>query len=276
MLSCGFLFCLAIITWIAVFSSRPKDFIEVSFLDIGQGDAILIEGRTGNQILIDAGPGKNVLRKLAHALPLFDRSLDVLIETHPDKDHIGGFPFILDRYHAGLFLSPGVSSDNTFDDEIEYVLEKKGIRHLEARSGTVFDLEDGSYLEILFPDRDVGGFETNTASVIARLVYGNTCFLFTGDAPQEIENYLIGIYGDSLACDVLKVGHHGSRTSTGPFLLSAVSPTYAVVSAGKDNSYGHPHAEVVKRLTSAGANVLSTAEEGTITFRSDGINIIHK
>jgi len=264
------LFVLNLLIWLAVSYERPRDFVSVSFLDVGQGDSILITGRTGNQILIDAGPNKSVLREISRETFFFDRFVDVLIATHPDRDHIGGFPHILNRYKVGLFVEPGVESENSIDDEIDRKLGEKDIKTILARSGTIIDLSDGSYLEILFPDRDVSGLETNDASIIARFVYGETCFMLTGDSPAKMEESLVRIYGESLHCDVLKVGHHGSKTSTSEIFLSALRPSFAIISAGKNNSYGHPHKDVLDRITKMDIKIFSTADSGTITMFSDG------
>lgn len=135
----------------------------------------------------------------------------------------------------------------------------------------VIDLGGGAVLQILFPDRDPSGMETNAASVVARLVYGESEFMFTGDSPQNIENYLVSS-GD-LSSDVLKAGHHGSKTSTGSNFISAVSPEYVVISVGKDNRYGHPNQEVLDTLTNFGAKILRTDTFGRLIFKSDGVTL---
>jgi competence protein ComEC len=267
---------LNILIWSAVYSIKPKDYVKVSFLDVGQGDSILIEGRNNNRILLDGGKGTRVLRELGKALPSFDRTIDVLIESHPDQDHIGGFPEIISRYKIGMFLEPGVESENSVDDELKRRIEKKIIPHSLARTGQIIDLGDGSYLRILFPDRDVSGLETNDASIVAQFVYGDTCFLLTGDSPLKIEEYLVGKFGERLECGLLKAGHHGSRTSTGENYLNSVKPDFAIISAGKDNSYGHPHLEVTERLAAHNIKILSTIDLGTIKMISDGKEIYVK
>ena len=132
------------------------------------------------------------------------------------------------------------------------------------------------YADVLYPDRDVSKGETNAGSVIVRMVYGDSSFLLTGDAPDTVEEYLVQLDAVALDSDVLKAGHHGSRSSTAASFLSAVTPQTVVISAGKDNSYGHPHEEVVRRVQDAGAELVSTMGEGTITFTSDGTNIVRK
>lgn len=255
-----------LILWISVASLKPKDFVKVSFLDVGQGDSILIESTNHNQILIDGGVDTRVLEKLSKALPLFDRHIDVLIESHPDRDHIGGLPEVVERYAISAFFEPGVESDNSVDDELKKRIKEKNISMFFARKGTVIEMGDGSYLEILFPDRDVSGMETNDASIVAKYVFGESCFLLTGDSPKKIEQYLIGQYKDHLKCSVLKAGHHGSRTSTSKEYLHFVKPEIAIISAGKDNSYGHPHKEVLDALEMINAKILKTFEKGTIVL----------
>ncbi len=262
--------------WLAVFESKPGKYAQVSFLDVGQGDAILITASNRNQILIDAGRDKKVLRELGKVMPFFDRSIDVLIETHPDADHIGGMPEVVKRYSVANFLEPGVESENSIDDELERRINIKGVESTLARSGQIINLGDGSFLRILFPDRDVSLLETNDASIVAQYFFGDTCFFLTGDSPIKIEEYLVNLYGESLKCDVLKAGHHGSRTSTGDTLLKALDPNIAIVSAGQDNTYGHPHAEVLERLKQADVEILSTIEHGTIHLVSDGKKIWKK
>ena len=135
------------------------------------------------------------------------------------------------------------------------------------------DLGNGAILQILFPDRDPSGMDTNDSSVVARFVYGENEFLFTGDSPQKIENYLVLLGG--LESDVLKIGHHGSKTSTGASFVSAVSPEYAVISVGKDNRYGHPNQEILDLLNNFGAEIFRTDQLGRIIFKSDGTEITH-
>jgi len=246
----------------------------VAFLDVGQGDSIFIESPTGSQILIDAGPVSNkVLTTLGVVMPIYDKNLDLVIVTHPDADHIGGFPAVLERYDVSAVMQSGVVQKNP--TKIYQTLENKIIeKHLQtilARRGQRLLLGGGATLDILFPDRDVSKVtNTNDGSVVAKLTYGKDTFLFTADAPNKIEQILLGYRPNELQSEVLKVGHHGARTSTGQSFLEAVAPTYAIISAGKNNSYGHPFLEVIERLTIAGITVFSTIDKGTIIFKSDG------
>ncbi len=270
------LFLAALILVYAAFKEERGGILTVAFLDIGQGDAIFIEAPNGNQVLIDGGPGKSVLRELGQVMPFYDRSIDIVLATHADSDHIGGLPDVLSKYEVGLFLESGVAGESSAYGQLERQITERskegGMERLEARRGMVVDLGRGAILQILFPDRDPEGMETNTASIIARLVYGESEFLFTGDSPTAIERHLVTVEGgrEGLRSDVLKVGHHGSKTSTSAEFVAAVSPQYAVISAGQNNRYGHPNKEVLDILNSFGATVLRTDESGRIIFKSDG------
>ena len=247
------------------------DTLRVSFLDVGQGDAVLIEAPNGNQLLYDAGPPSGAtLRELGRIMPFWDRSIDVAVLSHPDLDHIGGYPEVFKRYDIGVAVQSGASSDNGVHDAVQVAIASEDAGHIVARRGMTIELGGGVFADILYPNRDMVGEETNSASIVLRVRYGETAFLLSGDLPIEEENKLAKMYGDKLSADVLKLGHHGSRTSTSPYWLSAVGPDMAVISAGKDNRYGHPHKEVLDILKEKNIPSLTTFEEGTITFSSDG------
>ncbi len=249
--------------------------LTVAFLDVGQGDAVYIEGPNGNQVLYDAGPPSGeALRSLSTVMPFWDRSLDVIILSHPDQDHIGGFPEILRRYRVSTAIEPGSVSNNGTHAEVERAITAEGATHLLARRGMTIDLGDGAILEVLYPDRDMSHMETNSSSIVLRVRYGETAFLLSGDLPINVENYLAMTEGNELHADVFKLGHHGSRTSSGEAFLAAVHPSLAVGSMGRGNSYGHPHKETLERLKKAGIPLLRTDEEGTIVLHSDGKNIL--
>lgn len=260
------------VVYSAVFITSTKQ-LTVSFLNVGQGDAIYIESPTGAEVLIDGGRDRSVLRELSKRMGPLDRSIDIVIETHPDADHIGGLPGVFALYDVDAFISPGVENDTNITGEVEdAALREPGGQTLIARRGQRIDIGAGAYLDILFPDREVPGLETNTASIIARLVYGDSSFMLTGDAPASIEEWLVTLDGAALESDVLKAGHHGSRTSTSEAWLAAVRPGLVVISAGEGNSYGHPHQEVVERIEATGAT-LATTFDGAVTLVSDGVGV---
>lgn len=279
-----------IFTAYVAFREDRRGVMTVVFLDVGQGDAIFIDSPSGRQVLVDGGPGRSVLRELSKVMPFYDRSIDVVVASHPDADHISGLNDVLSRYKVDIFLEPGVESETALFEELNSKIERLeastqsqgadrsvGLKRFEARRGMTIDLGSGAEFQILFPDRDPSGMESNTASIVARLVYGESEFLLTGDSPKSIEEYLIFLSSQGLnpglKSDVLKAGHHGSKTSSSEAFVSAVSPQYAVISAGKDNRYGHPHEEVIKILQNSGVQILRTDKSGRITFKTDGKNL---
>lgn len=257
------------------FRPQSSGLLEVSFLDVGQGDAILIESPIGYQVLIDGGRNNRaVLRELPKAMGFFDRSIDMVVATHPDSDHIGGLIDVLKRYEVATVLMTNNEGGTPAYDAFIEAVKKEGATILDAKRGQVYDLgvgETGSTtLTILFPDRDVRTLENNTSSIVARLSYGEADMVFTGDSPSAIERYLVALDGTALRSEVLKLGHHGSRTSTDAQFLEMVQPKYGIISAGKDNEYGHPHREVMDLLAQYNVETRNTADVGTITLISNG------
>ena len=264
-------FVFNIFIWGIVAHANRSGVLTVVFLDVGQGDAIYIEAPNGNQVLIDGGPSSGaLLRALGGVMPFYDRSIDLVLATHPDQDHVGGLPSVIDRMHVESVVTTENTSETGAYGAFEKAIIEKSPRHVFARAGERIVLDDGIVLEILFPDRNTVGWDSNTGSIVARLSYGAESFLFMGDSPQSVEQYLVGKNGSILHSNVVKLGHHGSRTSSSRVFLSAVSPEYAVVSAGKDNKYGHPHKEVTELLNEFNIPFVSTAERGSIIFKTDG------
>lgn len=257
--------------WNALYEHETRA-LTIGFLNIGQGDGIYIEAPNGNQIMFDGGPDSSVLSELGRIMPWYDRSLDMLVVTNPDKDHYGGFIDVIKSYSVGGVVEPGTVSHTStykfFEDEIA----SHGIPKTIVRRGMtiVLDREHGVYIEILFPDTDVSSWSTNDGSIVARLVYGQTSVLLTGDSPQKIESYLIEKDGANLRSTVLKIGHHGSRTSSSDEYVSVIRPEYAVISDGKNNRYGHPHKETLDTLNRHHIQILRTDQLGTIIMKSDG------
>lgn len=268
-----------VVIWTAVLREERRGTITVSFLDVGQGDAVFIDSPTGHQILIDGGPGTEVLRKLPTVMPWYDRSIDMIVGTHADMDHIGGLIEVLPRYRVLAALVP--STKGTTQAWKTYLHELKaegaaGANIFLAERGERIDIGGGAYLEVLFPDRALPDIETNTGCVIIRLVYGSTAFMLSCDAPSSIEQYLALLDGPALKSDVLKAGHHGSKTSSSGLFVGLVNPTFAVYSRGCGNSYGHPSPETVATFERFGIPTLDTCTDGTVTFVSDGQTVTRK
>lgn len=248
----------------------------VVFLDIGQGDSIFIQSPSGEQLLIDGGPDNKVLSELSTVMDLTDRDLDYVLATHPDADHVSGLIPVLERFTVHNIIRTENESDTATWQKLVKTIDAEGAEVHMARRGQRYDLGKGVELDILFPDTDPSAMESNTSSIVARLVYGGTSFMLTGDSPKSIEEYLVLLDGEYLKSDVLKAGHHGSRTSTSELFLSHIDPTYAVISAGKNNRYGHPHVEVTDLLFNYGVKTINTADHGRVVFWSNGKNVTLK
>lgn len=282
-----FLFISNILVWIVVFDLAQFRFLEVNFLNVGQGDAILIETPQRHQILIDGGPDSTILEKLGNEMPFWDRSIDLVVLTHPERDHISGLIEVLKRYKVNYILWTGVLRDTAEYKEWLRAVEKEvregaDIKIAQAGQRIILwksDLHNlwksdlHNYMEVLFPFEDLEGKEyknSNNTSIVARLVFDQNSFLFTGDAYKSVERKLIENQFH-LGSDVLKVGHHGSKTSNSKEFIEAVSPEVAVISVGKDNRYGHPHQDTLENL--AGIKILRTDLDGDIKIITDGTSL---
>jgi len=242
-----------------------------AMLDIGQGDALFIESPTGTQILVDGGPPRKILSQLSRIMPPFDRTIDGIIITNPDQDHIGGFEDVLKVYEVGRVFESGTYNDSKTYQNLKQEIKDRKILNILAKKGMRLDIGGGALIDILFPDRDVSLWNSNDGSIVAKLTYGNTSVMLTGDATITTERIIIAEnFKSVLASTILKVGHHGSRTSTSYNFVKAVAPLYALISDGKDNKYGHPHPDTLNILTSFGAKIFRTDLLGTVIMKSDG------
>lgn len=268
---------LAIVIILIAVISPQKKLLTVAFLNVRQGDSIYIESPNGYQMIVDGGPDATVLRELGSVMPFYDRSIDILVATHPDKDHIAGLVDVMQNFSVGGMLRPELDSDTSVYKLFESTLTRLDISDNVATRGARIHLDDdyGVYADVLHPAYDVSRVrDTNDGSIVLRLVYGETEFLLTGDATLRIEDELVTKgNSQSLASDVLKLGHHGSKTSSGENFLRAVSPEIAVISAGCDNQYGHPHREVTDRVENLGIQMIDICSYGTIIMQSDGEHI---
>ena len=244
-----------------------------AMLDIGQGDGLFIESPTGTQVLVDAGPPRKILSGLTRVMPLFDRQIDAIIITNPDQDHIGGFLDVLKVYKVDRVFESGTYNDSKIYKNLRTEIKNKNIPGILVKKGMRLDIGGGAVIDILFPDRDVSTWPSNDGSIVAKLTYGKTSIMLTGDSTTKTEKIILSENSkEKLVSTVLKVGHHGSRTSTSYEFVKGISPIYAVISDGKDNKYGHPHQDILDTLTSFGAKIFRTDLLGTIIMKSDGIN----
>ncbi len=261
---------LAVAQWVYAGHTLGDDRLIVWFFDVGQGDAIYIESPTGYQMLIDGGPGDAVLSKLSSVVPFWDQSIDAVLLTHPHADHLDGLVEVVDQYTVDAVYLTHVDYYTPALPEFERrVSDDEQI--VEVTRPMMIDLGGGARMDIIFPIHSLVNQridDVNDSSIVALLTYGGTTVLLTGDAtaleePQIAES----IDGE---VDVLKVGHHGSRYSSSSAFLKDIDPEVAIISCGRDNSYGHPHQETLERLRAIGATILRTDTMGDIRLTSDG------
>ena len=265
--------CVGMFVWSAVFTIEAKQGkLLLHVFDVGQGDSLFIEGPNGNNVLIDGGPDDKVLAELGKTLPYWARSIDLVVLTHPHADHVDGLINVLKRYHVGMVLESDVNYPTPENDELHHVIQSKSIPDVVAARGEIVDLGEGAKLYVLAPFRSfVSENPTNVhdSMVVLKLAYASSSAMLMGDAEVPLEFQLIAA-GDNLRADILKVGHHGSKTSSNELFLEAVHPFFAAISVGAKNRYGHPTQGVLDRLHQLGIKIFRTDEDGEVTFVSDG------
>lgn len=270
------LFCIASLVYVLSHGVKPDQF-QISFLDVGQGDAIFIQTVEGVQVLIDGGPKSAVIPKLREVMPPSDTSIDMIIITNPDADHISGFQQVLDEYTVESVLVAGTRSTTETYTQLMKKIKDKKIKQIAAYKDMNIVLGEKSVLSVLFPDQVVRGWERNNGSIVMKLTYRETSVMLMGDATTETEKIILStMRPQELVSQILKIGHHGSNTSTSEEWLDAVMPEIAIISAGEQNRYGHPHQEVIDRLLDRDIQVKETSKDGTITYVSDGLEWLKK
>jgi len=249
--------------------------LKVHYIDIGQGDSIFIELPNGEKALIDGGPRSSEETLLNYLDEQGVERIDYLVATHPHEDHIGGLDGVINNYDIGKIYMPDVVHTTKTFENLLLAIQDKGYKITRAMAGdTIVDME-GLGLYILAPEEDADWEDLNNYSVVVRLEYKNNSFLFTGDAEKDSEDIMIS-KGYDLKAEVLKVGHHGSTTSTTDEFLDRVDPKYAIISCGADNKYGHPHKEILAKLEEKNIEIYRTDIDGTIVVKSDGKSISFK
>lgn len=261
------------------FSYVQKNFFQVSnhnlrfhFIDVGQGDSSLIITPKGNTILIDAGDEAHAKKVVSYIREQGIEKLDLVIATHPDADHIGGMDKVIKNFDIDVFAMPDVSAKTNQYKQIQRELKAKKMRATRLYQGDEVQIDDDIDFEILSPVKGKKYDDTNEYSIVAKIVYKDTSFILMGDATMENEVDIINNVPD-IDIDVLKLGHHGSSTSSSDYFITKTSPNIAIISCGKDNKYGHPHQEVMRVLKKHGVTPYRTDEMGDIVITSDGKEI---
>ncbi|OHB17030.1 MAG: hypothetical protein A2913_01960 [Parcubacteria group bacterium RIFCSPLOWO2_01_FULL_40_65] len=249
-----------------VVDSKNQDGLKVYFLDVGQGDSIFIETENKIQILIDGGSDNTVVQKLSEVMPFWDRTIDFIMLTHPDHDHLGGLPEVLKRYEVNGIIETGVQCEKVECKVWRDLKEKEKAAIILPKLGDSIIFNENTKLLILSPFDSVAGekvSKVNNTSIVAKLIYGEHSLLLTGDIEKQVEEKLV-LAGIDIDSDYLKLPHHGSKTSSTEELLENTSPLMAFISLGINNSYGHPHEEVVARLEKRNIKYYRTDASGTI------------
>ena len=267
----------AALIWAAALS-LPDGKLHVVIADVGQGDSVLIATPRGRSILVDGGPDPlAAARLLGDSLPFWDRSVDMVVLTHPHSDHVAGLPEVLRRYDVDRILERTISFESADYAEWREAVDAEGAAIVQAAPGQILYTNDGVVVEVLAPSEKLpagASSNPNIASVVLRLTYGQVSFLLTGDMFTEAEEGLLAT-GAPVQSDVLKVAHHGSRTSSSQRFIERVGPAVAVISVGEDNRHGHPHEEIFRALLDqvGDQNLFLTSERGSIEFVTDGTRL---
>ena len=253
-----FLTALTFLLWQEVLTARA---FTVTFFDVGQGDAIYITTAMGNRILVDGGPNSIILEKLGKSIPFWSNRIDLLVLTHTDADHLNGLIDVLERYEVEHILWTGIEASTDAFVAWEKALEIEKAKITIAAAPQIINWGGKSYGRVLHPFE---GFESNVVndtSVVVQLVHPDTSVLLVGDATSKVEG------GIGVKSDILKVGHHGSKTSTSASFVERVQPNLAIIQVGKDNSYGHPYSSVLETLAEYGIDIKRTDVDGDIVLR---------
>lgn len=256
-------------------SKYEENYFEVDFLDVGQGDSILIKTEAGQNILIDGGPDATVVKRLGENLPWWDRTIDLMILTHPHSDHVGGLIHVLNRYKVERVLYTGVT--HTIPEYLEWlqIIKDKDISLKIIDHPQRINFGEKSYLEIIYPFESLAGEipeNLNNSSIVVMLNYEDNKILLAGDIEEKIEEELLEVNVD-LEANIFKANHHGSDGSNTEEFLNAVNPEIVVIPVGADNSFGHPNGRILKRFESLGAEIYRTDIDGTVKIEIDGKNL---
>lgn len=262
----GGLFTSLILVAVTYFS-LPDSNLHLYFLDVGQGDSILVKTASNYKILVDGGPNNRVLESVGKRLPFWDKKIDLMVVTNPDSDHIKGLAAVLSRYQVGQVWLSNIPKDTQALKDLKEMITTKQVSYYAPITGDQLSFPDGTVIRVLWPKERSPKFNTvNESSIVLSINYGKFSSLLTGDAIQTTQpypNFDVGV-------DVLKVPHHGAKNGLNTGYLQTLKPELAVISAGKNNRFGHPDEVTIDKLKKVSANIVSTINEGTIEVVSTG------
>lgn len=244
--------------------------LKVHYIDVGQGDSALIQVN-GKNLLIDAGTNESTSKLIGYLSKQNIKKIDYIVATHPHEDHIGGMSAVIKKYDIGKFYAPKKLANTKTFENMTNALKSKNMKIETAKAGVKLDLGNNTKVEMVAPNNDKYE-DVNNYSIVLKVTHGNSKFLFTGDAEKLSEKEILSKNYD-ISADVLKVGHHGSVSSSSKEFLDKVNPKIAIISCGKGNSYGHPHKETMNELKKRNIQVYRTDVNGTIVLISDGTKI---
>ena len=250
----------------------PDGLLHVWVLDVGQGDAILAESPVGEWMMIDGGPDSMAVKKMGEILPFYVDKIDLVVLSHPHADHLNGLIEVIKRYKVKTVLMTGARYNYGAYDEFYKLLKMRGVEVIFTDGES--DLKMGKIgFDIIYPQKSIegSGFNNiNNSSIVLRLIYGNKRLMFSGDLEMEKEQEIVEQTQLNLGADLVKAGHHGSRTSNTLDWLTRIHPQWAIISCGVDNGFKHPAPSTVERFLSLGAGVWRTDIDGTVQIVSDG------
>ncbi|MCX6813947.1 MAG: MBL fold metallo-hydrolase [Candidatus Azambacteria bacterium] len=278
------LLVVALIVWFLVLNQKPRQILETDFLDVGQGDAILIKTPKGQTVLIDGGPDNKVLEKLGKYLQPLQKRIDLIILTHPHADHVTGLIEVLRRYSVGLVILNGVYLKTDNYDQFLKAIEDNKVKVLIAEAGEAIHFDKNLEFDIISPDKNLTGSvfnkksegfgsdsnDINDTSIVGKLIFNDFSIIFMGDATSKIENQLLLAYGNGLKSDILKVSHHGSKYSSFLIFLKVVASKAGIIEVGAKNFYNLPSPAALSRFAMLDINIFRTGQSGDIKVLSNG------
>ena len=252
-----------------MYRAKYKDFakMNVHFIDVGQGDSIFIQSPNGKTMLIDGGTASGGDKVVAHLKSLSVSTIDYVVATHPDADHIGGLIDVFAAFKVNNFVHSGKTHTSATFEKLLTAVINEGSTNIEPNTGDTIPLDSTIKIQVLHANKYAS--DNNDASLVLKLTYGNVSFMLMGDASKEIETQIASKY--NVSAQILKAGHHGSNTSSGLSFMQKVNPKAVILSYGEDNSYGHPHSEVLANIKNIGATAYGTAVSGSVIVTTDSV-----